>query len=88
MDALVDLPAMDRVIGGSRLVGGPDQDLEGDITLPVWFIPNAVSQAGLTNLSTAAPKAPKAGQPGPAAKVGRPSRLFKEDVVTDRRKGD
>jgi len=51
-DGRVRLPAMDRVIGGRRLVGGFDEDLEGDITLPVWFIPNAVSQAGLTYLST------------------------------------
>ncbi len=48
----VRLPAMDRVIGGTRLVGRFDQNLEGDITLPIWFIPNAVSQAGLTYLST------------------------------------
>jgi glycine reductase len=51
-DGAVILPAMDSVIGGNRLMGGFNQDLEGDITLPVWFIPNAISQAGFTRLST------------------------------------
>lgn len=53
-DATVRLPAMDRVIGGTTLMGGFTQSLDGDIALPVWFIPNAVSQAGFTYLSTAA----------------------------------
>jgi glycine reductase complex component B subunit alpha and beta len=54
-DAVVRLAPMDRVIGGSKLTGGSfDQDLEGDISLPVWFIPNAISQAGFTYLSAAA----------------------------------
>jgi glycine reductase complex component B subunit alpha and beta len=51
-DAVVRLPSMDRVVGGSTLMGGFNGDLEGDIALPIWFIPNAVSQAGLTRLST------------------------------------
>jgi len=53
-DAVVRLPPMERVIGGNKLMGGFSQDLEGEITLPVWFIPNAVSQAGFTYLSTVA----------------------------------
>ena len=51
-DALVKLPRMDRVIGGTRLMGGFNEDLDGEITLPTWFIPNAVSQSGFTYLST------------------------------------
>jgi sarcosine reductase len=51
-DALVRLPSMDRVVGGNRLMGGFNQDLAGEITLPIWFIPNAISQAGFTYLST------------------------------------
>lgn len=53
-DAVVRLSPMDRVIGGNKLMGGFNQDLDGDIELPVSFIPNAISQAGLTYLSAAA----------------------------------
>jgi sarcosine reductase len=52
VDGHVKLPGMDKVIGGTRLIGGFNQDLDGKITLPIWFIPNAVSQAGFTYLST------------------------------------
>lgn len=86
VDGLVTLPAMDRVIGGARLVGASDQDLEGDITLPIWAIPNAVSQAGLTYLSTAVSKKanPSPKLPGAAAGCEGETREVKENVVTDR----
>jgi sarcosine reductase len=53
-DILIKLPGMDKVIGGTQLMGGFSQDLDGEIMLPIWFIPNAVSQAGFTYLSTEA----------------------------------
>jgi hypothetical protein len=42
---------MDEIIGGNTM---PDLtgDLQGKLSLPVRFIPNAISQAGLTYLTT------------------------------------
>lgn len=91
VDGLVTLPAMDKVIGGAKLMGASDQDLEGDITLPVWSIPNAVSQAGLTYLSTAVQnkatvsrKPSKGGRSAGVAPKDRTSRGSKENVLFDR----
>ncbi len=51
VDGLITLPPMDRVIGGNRMhdVTG---DLQERVTLPIRFVPNAISQAGLTYLTT------------------------------------
>ena len=51
VDGMIDLPPMDKVIGGNT---APDLkgDLQGKINLPIRFIPNAISQAGLTYLTT------------------------------------
>lgn len=51
MDGIIDLPPMDEIIGGNTM---PDLtgDLQGKLSLPVRFIPNAISQAGLTYLTT------------------------------------
>jgi hypothetical protein len=48
---MIDLPPMDKIIGGNTL---PDVngDLEGKLNLPIRFIPNAISQVGLTYLTT------------------------------------
>ena len=54
MDAVVGLEPMDRIIGGTKLSGGIDADLREHVMRPIWSIPNAISQAGYTYLSTEA----------------------------------
>lgn len=51
VDGMIGLPAMENIIGGDTM---PDfnEDLRGRINLPIRFIPNAISQAGLTYLTT------------------------------------
>ncbi len=51
VDGMIDLPPMDKIIGGNFM---PDfaGDLQEKLTLPIRFIPNAISQAGLTYLTT------------------------------------
>ena len=49
VDAIVELPAMARIIGGKRMPDF-DGDLGGGLHLPLRFIPNGISQAGLTYL--------------------------------------
>jgi len=50
VDAVVELSAMDRVIGGERL-SDFGTSLAGEITIPLRFIPNGISQAGFTYLT-------------------------------------
>ena len=54
MDGVVGLEPMDRIIGGTKLSGGIDADLRNYVMCPIWSIPNAISQAGFTYLSTEA----------------------------------
>jgi hypothetical protein len=54
MDAMVGLEPMDRIVGGTKLSGGIDADLRNYVMCPIWSIPNAISQAGFTYLSTEA----------------------------------
>jgi hypothetical protein len=42
---------MDKVIGGSTMLDF-NGDLQGTLNLPIRFIPNAISQVGLTYLTT------------------------------------
>lgn len=51
VDGMIDLPPMDHIIGGSTLLDF-NGDLQGKINLPIRFIPNAISQVGLTYLTT------------------------------------
>jgi glycine reductase complex component B subunit alpha and beta len=53
MDAVVHLPAMQRVIGGPKLTEF-NMDLEGAFAIPLRFIPNGISQAGFGYLTTEA----------------------------------
>lgn len=50
-DAIVDVPAVEKVIGG-RSMFELAANLEGGLHLPIRFIPNAVNQAGFTYLTT------------------------------------
>ncbi|MDV2479947.1 MAG: glycine/sarcosine/betaine reductase component B subunit [bacterium] len=47
----IELPAVDRVIGGAALAG-IDLPPEGALTVPVMMIPSATSQVGFTRLTT------------------------------------
>jgi hypothetical protein len=51
VDGMIDLPAMERVVGGTFMydLGG---DLQQSLHMPIRFIPNAISQAGFTHLTT------------------------------------
>ena len=51
VDGMIDLPPMDKVIGGSTMFDF-NGDLQGTLNLPIRFIPNAISQVGLTYLTT------------------------------------
>jgi glycine reductase complex component B subunit alpha and beta len=53
VDGMTDLPAMERVVGGTFMydLGG---DLQQSLHIPIRFIPNAISQAGFTHLTTEA----------------------------------
>lgn len=53
VDGMTDLPAMEKVVGGTFMhdLGG---DLQQDLHIPIRFIPNAISQAGFTHLTTEA----------------------------------
>jgi sarcosine reductase len=53
VDAMIDLPAMNNVIGGTHMLdlGG---NLEGSLHMPLRFIPNGINQAGFTYLTTEA----------------------------------
>lgn len=51
VDGMIDLLPMDKIIGGNSI---PDfaGHLQERLSLPIRFIPNAISQAGLTYLTT------------------------------------
>jgi glycine reductase len=51
VDGMIDLQAVDKVIGGNTLLD-VNGDLQGKLNLPIRFIPNAISQVGLTYLTT------------------------------------
>jgi hypothetical protein len=51
VDAMVDLPAMGKVIGGTVMRDFAGQ-LDRSVQLPLRFVPNGISQAGLTCLRT------------------------------------
>lgn len=51
MEAMVDLPAFDQVVGGDSLPGF-DIDLHEAVRIPIMSIPLAISQLGLTHLRT------------------------------------
>jgi glycine reductase len=53
MDAVIDLPAMDRVIGGLEMIDFPGR-LDGKLHIPLRVVANAISQLGLTYLTTEA----------------------------------
>ena len=49
VDAMVDLPAMGKVIGGTGMRDFAGE-LGGGVRLPLRFVPNGISQVGLTYL--------------------------------------
>jgi glycine reductase len=51
VDGMIDLPPMDKVIGGNTMLDF-NGDLQGKLKLPIRLIPNAISQVGLTYLTT------------------------------------
>jgi len=51
IDEIVELPEVDRVIGGESMVE-LSGNLKGGLKIPVRMIPNAISQAGFTRLTT------------------------------------
>jgi hypothetical protein len=48
---MIDLPPMDKIMGGHTMLDF-NGDLQRKINLPIRFIPNAISQLGLTYLTT------------------------------------
>jgi glycine reductase len=53
IDAVIDLPAMERVIGGLEMIDFPGR-LDGKLHIPLRVVANAISQLGLTYLTTEA----------------------------------
>lgn len=53
IDAVIDLPAMDRVIGGLTMIDFPGR-LDGKLHIPLRVVANSISQLGLTYLTTEA----------------------------------
>jgi len=51
VDGMIDLPAMEKITGGHTMLDF-NGDLQGKLNLPIRFIPNAISQVGLTYLTT------------------------------------
>lgn len=51
IDAFVELPAMERIVGGSTMADFSGS-LHGKLHIPLWFVPNGISQIGLTYLAT------------------------------------
>jgi glycine reductase len=51
VDGMIDLPPMDKIMGGHTMLDF-NGDLQRKINLPIRFIPNAISQLGLTYLTT------------------------------------
>jgi glycine reductase len=52
VEQMVNLPPVERVIGGDKMAVGIPGPYDGPMTIPIRFIPNAVSQAGLTKITT------------------------------------
>jgi glycine reductase len=51
IEAMVNLPAVDVVLGGNQ-VSGVGDDVHGPIVAPIFAVANGLSQAGLTYLTT------------------------------------
>ena len=51
VDGTIDLPGMDEIFGGNAMTEIKGE-LKGAIKLPLRFVPNAISQLGLTYLTT------------------------------------
>lgn len=51
VDAMIELPSMERIIGWETMPEIAD-DLRGELYIPIRFIPNGISQAGFTYLTT------------------------------------
>jgi glycine reductase len=51
VDEVVELPSMDKIIGGDTMFD-IEGSLQGGLNLPIRFIPNAISQVGLTYFTT------------------------------------
>ncbi|MBN1630898.1 MAG: glycine reductase [Thermoleophilia bacterium] len=51
IEAMLDLPAVDTVVGGDRLAGIGD-DLHRPVVAPIFAVANGISQVGLTHLTT------------------------------------
>lgn len=51
IEEMVDLPPVERVIGGDQMGMGIDGPFDGPIRIPIRLIPNAISHVGLTKLT-------------------------------------
>ena len=51
VDEIIDLPPMEKIVGGDTM-SDIDGDLRRKTSIPVRSIPNAISQLGLTYLTT------------------------------------
>lgn len=52
VEQMIELPPVDRVIGGDKMSVGIPGPYDGPMTIPMRFITNAISQAGLTKTTT------------------------------------
>jgi glycine reductase len=52
VEQMIKLPSVDRVIGGDKMTVGIPGPYNGPMTIPMRFITNAISQSGLTKITT------------------------------------
>ncbi len=52
VDEMVDLPSMERVIGGKSMANDIDGLFDKPMRIPIRMIPNAISQLGFTKVTT------------------------------------
>jgi sarcosine reductase len=50
VDEMVDLPSVERVIGGEKIAVGIEGPFDSPIKIPIRVIPNAVSQVGFSKI--------------------------------------
>jgi hypothetical protein len=48
---MVDLPPVERVIGGKEMANRIQGPYDGPIRIPIRLIPNAISQVGFTKIT-------------------------------------
>jgi hypothetical protein len=52
VDEMVDLPSMERVIGGESMAIDIQGPFDKPMRVPIRMIPNAISQLGFTKVTT------------------------------------